>query len=55
MTEKLSKSLPGVLITLDEMHHRRGDEVIEFGATIQHLVREGREIAVVMGGDSVFY
>lgn len=40
----------GVLITLDEMHHQRSDEVIDFGATIQHLVREGENIAVVMAG-----
>ena len=40
----------GALITLDEMHYRRSDELIEFGATIQHLVREGREIAVAMAG-----
>lgn len=40
----------GVFITLDEMHHQRSDELIEFGATIQHLVREGEEIAVAMAG-----
>ncbi|MBK4162251.1 AAA family ATPase [Corynebacterium macginleyi] len=39
-----------VLIALDEMHHLRSDEVIDFGATIQHLVREGENIAVVMAG-----
>lgn len=40
----------GVLITLDEMHHQRNDELIEFGATVQHLVREGKDIAVAMAG-----
>ena len=40
----------GVLITLDEMHHQQSDELIEFGATIQHLVREGEDIAVAMAG-----
>lgn len=40
----------GVLITLDEMHHQHSQEVIEFGATIQHLVREDEEIAVAMAG-----
>lgn len=40
----------GVLITLDEMHHQRSEEIVEFGATIQHLVREGEEIAVAMAG-----
>lgn len=49
--DRISHSEPtGVLITLDEMHHQRSDEVIDFGATIQHLVREGENIAVVMAG-----
>lgn len=40
----------GVLITLDELHYNRKEEVIDFGATIQHLVRENCEIAVTMAG-----
>lgn len=40
----------GVLITLDEMHHQHSQELIEFGATVQHLVREGEDISVVMAG-----
>ncbi|KQB84046.1 hypothetical protein Cocul_00842 [Corynebacterium oculi] len=40
----------GVFITLDEMHHQRSEEVVEFGVTIQHLVREEEEIAVAMAG-----
>ncbi|MER0089635.1 AAA family ATPase [Corynebacterium rhinophilum] len=49
--DRISHGEPtGVLITLDEMHHQRSDEVIDFGATIQHLVREGENIAVVMAG-----
>lgn len=40
----------GVLITLDEMHHHLSREVFEFGAVIQHLQRENREIAVAMAG-----
>ena len=40
----------GVLVTLDEMHHQRSQELIEFGATIQHLIREGEDISVVMAG-----
>ena len=35
---------------MDELHYYRQDEVIEFGSTIQHLVREDREIAVAMAG-----
>lgn len=40
----------GILITLDEMHHQRSTELIEFGVTIQHLVRESKNIAVAMAG-----
>ena len=32
------------------MHHQRSQELIEFGATVQHLVREGEDISVVMAG-----
>ena len=32
------------------MHHQRSQELIEFGATIQHLIREGEDISVVMAG-----
>ena len=39
-----------MLVTLDEMHHQRSQELIEFGATIQHLIREGEDISVVMAG-----
>lgn len=40
----------GVLITLDEMHHLHRAEVIDFVVAVQHLIREEREIAVVMAG-----
>ncbi|MDP9831427.1 ATP-binding protein [Trueperella abortisuis] len=40
----------GLLITLDELHYHRRAEVIEFATTIQHLVREDRNIAVAMAG-----
>lgn len=40
----------GLLITLDEMPHQLSSEVFEFGATIQHLMREDREMAVAMAG-----
>ena len=40
----------GLLITLDKMPHQLSSEVFEFGATIQHLMREDREIAVAMAG-----
>lgn len=47
---KLNQQSVGILITLDELHYHRRDEVIEFGATIQHLVREDRNIAVALAG-----
>ena len=50
MDRKSGQDPSGILITLDEMHYRRGNEVVEFGSTIQHLVREGKEIAVAMAG-----
>ena len=40
----------GVLITLDELHHHSRDELIELAAVTQHLVREEREISVVLAG-----
>lgn len=40
----------GVLVTLDELHHLSREEIIEFATTVQHLVREGREVAVAMAG-----
>lgn len=48
--EKLNQPPVGVLITLDELHYYHQSEIIEFGATIQHLVRENREIALAMAG-----
>lgn len=48
--KRLGQEPIGLLITLDELHYAHMDEVIEFGTTIQHLVREDREIAVAMAG-----
>ena len=47
---RLGQEPVGLLITLDELHYAHMDEIIEFGTTIQHLVREDREIAVAMAG-----
>jgi len=40
----------GVLVTLDELHHHSRSELIELAAASQHLVRESREISVVLAG-----
>ena len=47
---RLGQEPVGLLITLNELHYAHMDEIIEFGTTIQHLVREDREIAVAMAG-----
>ncbi|MBG9295937.1 ATP-binding protein [Corynebacterium diphtheriae bv. gravis] len=47
---KLGQDSVGLLITLDELHYHRREEVIDFGATIQHLVREDLNISVAMAG-----
>lgn len=46
----LNQEPVGVLISIDELHHLNKQEVIDFSATVQHLVREEHEIAVLMAG-----
>lgn len=48
--QRFNAAPTGLLITLDELHYAHMHEVVEFGTTIQHLVRENREIAVAMAG-----
>lgn len=40
----------GLLLTVDEVHKRAQDDLRELAATYQHLVREDRDIALVMAG-----
>ncbi|WFN89872.1 AAA family ATPase [Arcanobacterium wilhelmae] len=40
----------GLLITLDELHHLQRKEVIDLATAVQHLVRENRNISLVMAG-----
>lgn len=40
----------GLLITLDEIHHRNVNELRDFFTTLQHLIREGHEIAFAAAG-----
>ncbi|MFZ2273042.1 MAG: AAA family ATPase [Corynebacterium variabile] len=40
----------GILVTLDEIHRNNAEEVRQFAAAVQHLVREGRNISVVIAG-----
>ncbi|MBP3089268.1 ATP-binding protein [Corynebacterium sp. sy017] len=48
--KKMKQEPTGLLITLDEIHHLRRDEVFDFSATIQHIMRREGEIAVAMAG-----
>ena len=40
----------GLLLTLDEIHQKQRDELRELATTVQHLFREGREVAFVGAG-----
>lgn len=40
----------GLLMTLDEIHHNQIDDLRELTTTLQHLLREGREIAFAGAG-----
>lgn len=40
----------GVLITLDEVHSTGRQELGQFAAAVQHLIREEREVAVALAG-----
>jgi hypothetical protein len=46
----LASTGTGVLLTLDEIHHHQVAELREFASVLQHLVREGREIAFAGAG-----
>jgi len=46
----LAEQGTGLLITLDEIHQRERDELRELATTVQHLFREGYEVAFVGAG-----
>jgi hypothetical protein len=50
LADLLAANGTGVLISLDEIHYQQIDELREFGATIQHLFREEKEVAFVGAG-----
>ena len=50
LTGLLSDHDTGVLITLDEIHHRQVAELHELATTVQHAFREGRQLAFVGAG-----
>lgn len=47
---KVGQESTGVLVTIDEPHHLRRDELVDFAVAVRHLVRGSREMAVVMAG-----
>lgn len=52
LTEAMAERGAGVLITLDEVHRagRAGDDLATIAATLQHLVRENRQVAFAGAG-----
>lgn len=48
--DRLHQEASGVMITLDELHHMRQDEIRQLAATVQHLIREDRNISLMMAG-----
>ena len=50
LCDLLAANGTGLLLTLDEIHQKQRDELRELATTVQHLFREGREIAFVGAG-----
>ncbi|GAA4428746.1 ATP-binding protein [Georgenia halophila] len=50
LLELLEPHQTGVLITVDEIHRKRLDELRHLATTIQHLISEDREIALAVAG-----
>lgn len=50
MDQQRGQAPTGIFITLDELHYAHMSDIIEFGTTMQHMIREDREIAVAMAG-----
>lgn len=46
----LERSRTGLLITVDEVHRGARDDLRDLAATVQHLVREDRDVALAMAG-----
>lgn len=50
LEQVLATGVTGVLITVDEVHTARRDELAELGNAIQHLLRQDRPVAVLLAG-----
>jgi hypothetical protein len=50
LADILATNETGLLITVDELHHKPSDDLIILCATIQHMVREEKEVAFAGAG-----
>lgn len=50
LTELIADHDTGLLVTLDEIHHSKVQELREVAATVQHAFREGRDLALAGAG-----
>lgn len=50
LLDVLERRGTGLMITVDEVHATARDELRDLAATVQHLVREDRDVALVMAG-----
>lgn len=50
LLEQLAEHDTGLLITVDEIHRKNIDEIRHLATVVQHLVREDRDVALVMAG-----
>ncbi|NLE78759.1 MAG: ATP-binding protein [Rhodococcus sp.] len=50
LTDALAEHETGLLITVDEIHRYLTDELRELGTIVQHMFREGRELAFAAAG-----
>jgi hypothetical protein len=50
LVSRLEANGTGLLITVDEIHSGARDDLSHLSAAVQHLIRENREVAIVMAG-----
>lgn len=50
LLDALARNDAGLLITVDEVHRGARDDLRDLAATVQHLIREDRDIALAMAG-----
>lgn len=50
LLNRLSRNSTGLIITLDEVHAADREQLMELAATVQHMIREGLDVGMVMAG-----